>query len=127
MAHLMGAQASLTGLGPNERDWLRHTNSGTLTMSAVGSGVAVATLSGDTGGCVKALDFTIYNTPTFILRDDAATLASFGSGVVGAQRFQSVWLPFKGVLTVAKADGTAESTWGVMFATSQVDMANVAL
>ena len=127
MAHLMGAQFSNTGLGPNERDWLRHTNSASLTMSAIGSGVAVATLSA-ANGCVKALDFSIYNTPAFILRDGAgATLAAFASGAVGAQRFQPVWLPYKGILTIAKASGTAESTWGVLYATSQVDLGNVAL
>jgi hypothetical protein len=128
MPHLHGAQFSKTGMGPLERDYMRMMNSATLKFEAVGSGVDAATVQTG-GGNVRGLDFGgVFNTPTVILRDNAATLISFASGAVGGQRFQPTWIPFSNTLTICKASGTAEAAWGVLTSTCQsIDDANVGL
>lgn len=127
MAHIMGAQLRNPGQPPLIRDYLRFVNSATMKFQTIGSGAVIATIN--TGECyVKALDFSVYNTPAFILRDGAGTLVSFASGAVGGQRFQPCWYHCKAALTLSKASGTAETgNWGVLVATSAWDDPNAAL
>ena len=93
--------------GPT-RQW-RNYAQGSMLQAAIGSGAVIATFS-DTGGILKGVYVTTYNTPILVIRDGAGTMHSLASGAL-TPGWVPCWEECKDELTISKADGTAETVY----------------
>jgi hypothetical protein len=80
-----------------------------MLQAAMGSGAAIATYT-TTAGIIKGVFALTYNTPTFVIRDGAATMHSLASGAL-TPGWVACWEEFNAALTVSKANGTAETLY----------------